>query len=738
MHIPEGTEAADIQQWASAYQECGWSLVRIARIDGKPQKGPRDERWEKIAYTVSDFSSGDNIGLKLGAASNGLVDIDCDIPEAVALAPYFLPATGLVSGRENNRNSHYWYIVTDHPEIRVKKWQTRETGMVVELRATGGQTVVAPSEHPEGGVYQWATSGDPARIEAEALRRAVAKTATGAVLAHYWQEGGTRHDMGLPIAGLLLSTGWSEDDARSFVGYVAQVAGHANPRDRVAAVRDTYRKAANKQRTQGIPSLLEYLPDKIVDKLVEWCREASSATRPTTDTDIDWTEVEQARPLRVVPRTQEQQPPLDDEEENARLILEERELDDPPPTPQPEIYTCPDILWQGMFADIADRLQKRSFEVWMGILCAMGAIAHKNLHWHYHRPLYGMVYGLLISPTGQGKGFCTDICAALLPQDYTTRDSVQSGPALAPILAKIEKDQKGKVLYTTPRPAILIIEEWTALVKMSKIEFSNLQDVLNVLFHRTRPWNISRSDTQKSGGDVVVNNPILSICATTTASLMQEYVSESMIRSGFLNRYLVLPGASHVWDFYDEEGAGIDAGQIRGSLDSFTNYAWGAGKNVWSAYTPEAKERLIQWGRQTFNPLMQIVTIEAEGLKRLHTYSHIIPLLYAWSTRSPQVLLSHVEAAIAVITISKRFVEYLLNAGNQDIPKHKQYEMNLEGRILAKIDREPGINSRKAAMDLRKSGSFQDITTTIKRLIDGGMLRQQKAGRSYVLYRTVA
>jgi len=185
-----------------------------------------------------------------------------------------------------------------------------------------------------------------------------------------------------------------------------------------------------------------------------------------------------------------------------------------------------------MFAQIGDRLKKRSWEVWLGTLCALGAVAHKNLHWHYYRPLFGMVYGLLISPTGQGKGIVADVCDALLPEGYTKRDSVQSGPALFPILAKIERNEKGKILKIIPRQAILIIEEWTALLKASKIEFSNLQEILNNLFHHTRPWNVSRSDTEKSGGDREVANPTLSICATTTASLLHEQVSEKMIRSG--------------------------------------------------------------------------------------------------------------------------------------------------------------------------------------------------------------
>lgn len=397
-------------------------------------------------------------------------------------------------------------------------------------------------------------------------------------------------------------------------------------------------------------------------------------------------------------------------------------------------WPCPDILWQGLFAQIGDRLKKRTWEIWLGTLTAMGATAHKNLHWHYHRPLYGMVYGLLISPTGQGKGLCADLCHALLPEFYTVRDSVQSGPALFPILARIEKNEKGKTTGIFPRPAILIIEEWTTLVKSAKIEFSNLQETLNNLFHRTHPWNMSRSDTDKSGGDREIADATLSICATTTESLLREQLPPSMMRSGFLNRYLIIPGSHSTWDFYDEDMAGVDVNIAKGNLDHLVAHTFGAGRNVWMAYEPDAKERLIEWGRQLFNPLMQLSTLEAESLKRLHTYSHIIALLYAWSAQVPRVTLPHVEAAIAVIAISKAFVEQMIGHSEVEIPKFKQYEMGLEQRIIAKVEREPGVTIRKCCQDLRASGSCQDIIRTARSLATSGAIRLVRKGRSELLY----
>lgn len=420
-----------------------------------------------------------------------------------------------------------------------------------------------------------------------------------------------------------------------------------------------------------------------------------------------------------------------DEMENAAILAQERE---PFVAPIITHYPCPDILWQGRFAQVADRLNRRSWEIWLGTLCAMGAIAHKNLHWHYYRSLYGMVYGLLISPTGQGKGIVADVCSALLPENYTMRDSVQSGPALFPILANIVKDEKGRVLSLTPRAAILVIEEWTSIVKASKIEFSQLQETLNNLFHRSRAWNVSRSDTERSGGDREVASPTLSICATTTSSLLRESVTTAMIRSGFLNRYLVIPGSSETWRFYDPDQAGINASLIQGFLSDLQAFAWGNGANVWTAYEDDARERLALWGETLFAPLMASQSIEAESLKRLHVYVHIVCLLYAWSERSPFVLLRHVEAAIYVCAISKQFVEGLMSSEEVEVPKFKQYEMSLEHKIIEKVKRVPGLTVRQVASDLRKTAPYEDVRQLTNKLVTAGFIKVSKSGRKETLY----
>ena len=395
------------------------------------------------------------------------------------------------------------------------------------------------------------------------------------------------------------------------------------------------------------------------------------------------------------------------------MLAEEREEADETPT-----FPCSDAVWQGFFRNAADLLGKRSWEVWMGIACGLAARAHRNIHVRYYGNLHGNLYGLLIKPTGLGKKLCTDTCEALLPEWYTWRRGVQSGPGLAPLLAEIERDKKtGRPTSIAPRPVCLVIPEWSTLAKNLKIQHATLAEDLNELFDCPSRWSVSRSDRPGSGGgDLVIPTPSLSICATTTASLFSQEVTPAMIRSGFMNRYLILPGSLTRWTLYDPDAAPIDPAQLS-TLPLDASYTLGLGASVWSLYADDAKFRFLAWGTPLFEgELMNDPDSDLELYKRLHTYAHKIALLYAWSVRSPRITREHVEAAIAVIDTSRAFLQSLLStAAPLQPPQRVQYEISLTEKILDKIRRESGrVDLRKLAQDLRKSATSADL----KRVVD--------------------
>jgi len=141
-------------------------------------KPPKHHGWQKRSFSRSDFEPDDNVGLKLGDPSGGLVVVDLDDPIALELAPQFLPATGVVIGRPSALSSHRVYICHG---LKTRRWKLPGHGSIVELLSTGTQVVVGPSVHPSGEKYD-TFRGSPAEVDAvtllaavEALYQAVAK-----------------------------------------------------------------------------------------------------------------------------------------------------------------------------------------------------------------------------------------------------------------------------------------------------------------------------------------------------------------------------------------------------------------------------------------------------------------------------------------------------------------------------------------------------------------------------------
>jgi hypothetical protein len=115
-----------------------------------------------------------NVGVLLGEPSGWLIDIDLDHPRCVELAPEHLPPTPAIFGRPGKPRSHYLYRVTG--PVPTKKHKSKSSGMLVELRSTGLQTVFPPSTHECGELIAWepgAEASEPAAVDPDVLLAAV-------------------------------------------------------------------------------------------------------------------------------------------------------------------------------------------------------------------------------------------------------------------------------------------------------------------------------------------------------------------------------------------------------------------------------------------------------------------------------------------------------------------------------------------------------------------------------------
>jgi hypothetical protein len=247
--------------------------AHIAVIALEPRsKKPIGRGWQSKQLTTDDlaksFDGEQNVGVLLGSASDGLVDVDLDNPIAVALAPRFLPNTGAIFGRASKPRSHWLYRVTDG--ATTKKFQSSDGAMIVEIRSDGAQTMFPPSIHPSGEEVTWDTDSEPAQVVASELLAPVERLTAVTQLAIAWPVQGSRQEAALALTGALIRGGLTQIEAADFVRAVADGAGDEESEARAATAEYSARRIASGEPATGWPKLAELLGEAPVRKARQW------------------------------------------------------------------------------------------------------------------------------------------------------------------------------------------------------------------------------------------------------------------------------------------------------------------------------------------------------------------------------------------------------------------------------------------------------------------------------------
>jgi hypothetical protein len=280
----EGTPAADASPPAEpCVVSARAAAVKAIREGFAPvpiparEKNPGFSGWQNTRLTEADVparvADDGNLGIILGAPSRNAQDVDLDCDEALRLADGFLPVTGREHGRPSAPRSHRWYV-SDEPGAVVRfKDPDNKSETLVELRGSGGQTVIPPSVHPSGERLMWEKDGEPAAVPLAELHPAVARLAAACLLARRYPEA-NRQDFTLALAGFLLRRAMPAPDVEALLLAVARsIPGAARPEDVrhiKRNVADTAKKISAGKKTTGGKTLTEFLSDRAMDKLTEW------------------------------------------------------------------------------------------------------------------------------------------------------------------------------------------------------------------------------------------------------------------------------------------------------------------------------------------------------------------------------------------------------------------------------------------------------------------------------------
>jgi len=182
LESPQAPARASARQAAQRYLQRGWSVIPVPHHS----KNPGFKRWEQLRLTSDQLDQHfngqpQNVSVLLGEPSGWLIDVDLDHPRAVELAAQFLPPTSLVFGRPSKPRSHWLYRVT--APLVTKKFSSRSSGMIVEVRSTGTHTVFPPSTHEIGEAITWDDEQqEPAEVDPELLLESAQRLAEAVLI----------------------------------------------------------------------------------------------------------------------------------------------------------------------------------------------------------------------------------------------------------------------------------------------------------------------------------------------------------------------------------------------------------------------------------------------------------------------------------------------------------------------------------------------------------------------------
>ena len=265
------------------------------------------KRFVSLKNTAARYFNGveQNIGVILGRASGGATDVDLDEPEALTVAPYFLPPTKTF-GRPSAPHSHWIYktrLFETEKAATIPFKDIDDKTMILELRIGGdgdhaAQTVFPPSTHESGEKIAWDNRLGAAETDGNQLKQLVSRAAAAALLVRHFPGTGGRHNAGLVLGGFLARCGFTEDEVSNFVEAVAVGAGQGveKQKDMIRAAVDSFKTHAEGGRAAGLPKLKKAFGDEAAKRAASWLGfQAGAVINPN---DPHWREKkESGKPL---------------------------------------------------------------------------------------------------------------------------------------------------------------------------------------------------------------------------------------------------------------------------------------------------------------------------------------------------------------------------------------------------------------------------------------------------------
>jgi hypothetical protein len=395
------------------------------------------------------------------------------------------------------------------------------------------------------------------------------------------------------------------------------------------------------------------------------------------------------------------------------------------------LYTLPipEIARQG-FIDEYIEIMRPTTEAPEGFhlgvaLTVMGAMIGRSFYANFGKRLHANLFTLLVGDSGQSRKDTAIGCGiTLLKTTYTTATEVAVTGRKASTLqvgsgVKVATDiSSGEGLISTLK------DNPNVLMYLS--EFARLMGNANRQGTRTiAPVLMEAFDTPDTLSNLAKLNPVeakepyLSILAATQPRILEGLLSDGDIHSGFINRWLIIPGKSTSPNFWPPA---IDHAWLTVLFQNITQAIGTTGEPRAMDGSLAAKEFWKDWYESHW--YQERTEDEASMAVRQPVMAIKIALIYAVLNGDQLIDERHLEIGIAIVEWMSAQVSPLLPSwGASPLAK-------LEQRIIAVLTERGPMKRREITQVTHnpRRWNVQDIKRTIDALLDNGVVAMDSTG----------
>ncbi len=723
----------DVRAQVAAYRQRGWYCVPL-----RPRsKSPVRNDWPNLRIDASDiktsFSAKDNVGIILGEPSGWLVDVDLDCDNAIELADKVLPPTPAITGRPSAPRSHRWYIAAG--AITEKHTDPHSGTMIVELRSTGAQTVVGPSTHPDGGIYE-TLDADPATVAAPMLAACVRALAEAVVRqrgvnfqpaksepTHFTNQRDTARDVEERAIAYLLAMppaiAGSGGHSQTYAAATALVHGFGlDPPDALRILTDHYNpRCSPPWSDKELKHKINQAASKPHDRPFGWLRD-DSPSEPIDDVDLSR--------FPVGPKAYVESPTNDP---HRAIVL------DPGQIPE-RLFNVPGFVRQVMDFTLANAPYPNIGLAFCGAMALQSFLAGRKVC--TPGDLRTNLYLLALASSGTGKEFPRKVNSQILFQigmAGSLGDKFASGEGIQDALVRT-----GRMLFQN--------DEMDGVLRQINLDRENsresIPNILLTLYTSAGDvYPIRVKANQKEA--IHVDQPHLTLFGTATPQFFYESLSKRMLTNGFFARLNIID--------VGRRGSGQSPGSARDLPDDILETArwWadfepGTGnfmnfhpKPLVVSSTPDATEAIDSLRRMTEDEYNKAEDAGDEVARtawsRTCEHAKKLALIFACSENhvEPIISLPAVEWSTEFAMHQTRRQLYLASVHVAENPFHAECL-----KFIKRLTEQPGRTMQRRqlmrAMKL-KAADFDQIVGTLQQQEDIELVTIRTATRPAQGYR---